>query len=154
MNCEQIKEWMPHYLDGLLSLERERSIRLHIDTCPACVQSLEVARDMAALWREMEGNMGLQVDLDIPDLTGAVMAKIELIEAERIQRVPVPTTSRRRYTPRTSWMHYSVAACLTFLLFQFGVFEGLAYQITEINGHMSNSVTALFGPQANPPINK
>ncbi|MCL6601387.1 MAG: zf-HC2 domain-containing protein [Paenibacillus sp.] len=150
MNCEQIKDWMPHYLEGLLSPERERIISHHIDSCPACVESLEQAREMAALWSEMEGEIGIQVDLDIPDLTGAVMAEIELIEAERKQRVsaPIPTTSRRRYTPRTSWMHYSVAACLTFLLFQFGVFEGLAYQITEINGHMSNSVTALFGPDS------
>jgi len=154
MNCEQVKEWMPHYLEGLLNLERERSIRLHIESCPACMQSLEEARDLAALWYEMEEDPETYGNLDIPDLTGAVMAEIEKLEAQRKQRIPVSTASRRRYTPRTSWMHYSLAACLTFLLFQFGVFEGLAYQISEINGHMSSSVTALFGPQANPHINK
>jgi hypothetical protein len=42
-------------------------------------------------------------------------------------------------------MHYAVAACLSFLLLQFGVFENLAYGITEINGHVSNSVTQWFG---------
>ena len=144
MNCEQIIDWMPHYLEGLLSPERERSIRLHIESCPSCARSLEEAQELAAIW---EGtNTGIHEDLEIPDLTGAVMAEIARMETERKQRVPVSTNVRRRYTPRTSWMHYSVAACLTFVLFQFGVFEGLAYQITEINGHMSNSVTALFGP--------
>lgn len=147
MNCEQVKDWMPHYLEGLMSPDREHSIRLHIKSCPACSQSLGEAREMASFWREMERKPWVQEEmLDIPDITAAVMAEIQRFEADRsIEQV----SSRRRYTPRTSWTHYSLAACLTFLLFQFGVFENLAYQITEINVQMSSSVTAWFGPQAN-----
>ncbi|WP_410513963.1 zf-HC2 domain-containing protein [Paenibacillus sp. BR2-3] len=154
MNCERVKEWLPHYIEGLLSPERELIIRLHIESCPGCVQSLEEAREMAEFWREMERNIDVQDVGHIPDLTAAVMAEIELIEAGRSKRVNESAPSRRRYTPRTSWVHYSLAASLTFLLFQFGVFEGLAYQISEINGQMSNSVNVWFGSQSTQLFNK
>lgn len=150
MNCEQVREWMPHYLEGSLPPEREQYLRLHIESCPGCTQSLEEARELAAIWNEMERNTGAPGEMHIPDIAASVMAEIQLLEEERrlrdIQRAP----SRRRYAPRTSWMHYSVAACMTFILFQFGIFEGLAYQISEINVQMSSSVTSWFGAQSNP----
>jgi len=155
MNCERVIEWLPYYIEGLLDPERELIVRAHLDACPGCVQSLEEARELADLWMEMEISMDVQSDLDTPDLTAGVMAEIARIEGGRIKRNTRETSSvRRRYIPRTSWLHYGLAACLTFVLFQYGVFEGLAYEISEINGHMSNSVTAWFGPQSNQIFNK
>ena len=145
MNCAIVKEWIPHYIESSLSTEMEQSIRLHIQFCPDCAQWLEEAREMSDLWSEMDSNKELNDQLEFPDLTAGVMAHIEELETGRRERVAKATAVRRRYTPRTSWMHYAVAACLSFLLLQFGVFEDLAYGITEMNGHMSNSVTQWFG---------
>ncbi|WP_379132738.1 anti-sigma factor family protein [Paenibacillus sp. sgz500958] len=145
MNCEQVMEWMPHYLDGQLSLERAQIIRLHVDSCPGCAHHLEEARELSELWRSMAETVDVLQGEDIPDLVGSVMAEIEKFESGRSKRRVEPSSARRRFSPRTSWVHYSLAACLTFLLLQFGVFEGLAYHISEINGQMSNSVISLFG---------
>ena len=146
MNCAIVKEWMPHYIDGLLSPDMELRIRLHIQSCPDCAQWLEEAKEMSALWSEMETDSEYQHEqMDFPDLAAGVMAHIEQLETGRRERAVKATSVRRRYAPRTSWMHYAVAACLSFILLQFGVFENLAYGITEINGHVSNSVTQWFG---------
>lgn len=152
MNCATVKEWMPHYIDGQLPPEAQQTIRLHAESCPDCAQWLEEARGLAALWNEMEAGLdGLGQEaiqpMDFPDLTADVMAKIDRMENGRRERVIKATMSRRRTAPGTSWMHYGVAVGLTFLLLQFGVFEHLAYGITEINGQMSTSVSAWFGPQ-------
>lgn len=145
MNCATVKEWMPHYIDGLLSPEMELSIRLHIESCPDCAWWLEEAREMSALWSDMEASINDTTDrVDIPDIKTGVMAHIELLETERRERMVKATMARRRTTPKTSWIHYGLAACLTFLLVQLGVFENLAYGITEINGQVSTSVTTLF----------
>lgn len=146
MNCAIVKEWMPHYIDGLLTPDMELSIQLHIESCPDCAQWLEEAREMSALWSEMDLDREQQQEqIDFPDLAAGVMAHIEQLETGRRGRANKATTVRRRFAPRTSWMHYGVAACLSLLLLQFGVFENLAYGITEINGHMSNSVVQWFG---------
>lgn len=145
MNCATVKEWMPHYIDGLLSPEMELTIRLHIESCPDCAQWLEEVREMSALWGEMEASIDDVADtMDIPDIKTGVMAHIESLEMERRERMVKATMVRRRTTPKTSWLHYGLAACLTFLLVQLGVFENLAYGITEINGQVSTSVTTLF----------
>lgn len=147
MNCATVKEWMPHYIEGLLSPEVELNVRLHIESCPDCAQWLEEARGLAALWSEMETG-GEPVDLpEYPNFTTDVMSRIEQLETGRRERTVKSTMSRRRTAPGTSWMHYGLAACLTFLLLQLGVFENLAYGINEINGHMSTSVTSWFNAQ-------
>ncbi|AWV32279.1 hypothetical protein CD191_06390 [Paenibacillus odorifer] len=146
MNCAIVKEWMPHYIDGLLSPEMELSIRLHIESCPDCAEWLEEAKAMSELWSEMDADREqLQAQMDFPDLAADVMTHIEQLETGRRSRATKATNARRRSAPKTSWIHYGVAACLSLLLLQFGVFENLAYGITEINGHMSNSVTQWFG---------
>lgn len=146
MNCAIVKEWMPHYIEGLLSPDMELSIQLHINSCPDCAQWLEEAKELSALWLEMDMNREEQQEQpDFPDLAAGVMAHIEKLETERRERTIKATNVRRRFAPRTSWMHYGVAACLSLLLLQFGVFEDLAYGITEINGYMSNSVVQWFG---------
>lgn len=146
MNCAIVKKWMPHYIEGLLSPDMELSIQLHINSCPDCAQWLEEAKELSALWLEMDMNREEQQEQpDFPDLAAGVMAHIEMLETERKERTIKATNVRRRFAPRTSWMHYGVAACLSLLLLQFGVFEDLAYGITEINGYMSNSVVQWFG---------
>lgn len=146
MNCAIVKEWMPHYIEGLLSPDMELSIQLHINSCPDCAQWLEEAKELSALWLDMEMNREEQQEQpEFPDLAAGVMAHIEMLETERRERTVKATNVRRRFAPRTSWMHYGVAACLSLLLLQFGVFEDLAYGITEINGYMSNSVVQWFG---------
>jgi hypothetical protein len=147
MNCATVKEWMPHYIEGMLSPEVELNIRLHIEACPDCSSWLEEARGLAALWSDMEHGVDTLEPLDFPDLTGDVMAHIEKLETGRRERATKATMARRRTAPGTSWMHYGVAVGLTFLLLQFGVFENLAYGINEINGQMSTSVTAWFNPK-------
>lgn len=147
MNCAIVKEWMPHYADGLLTAEMELNIRLHIEACPDCAQWLEEARGLAALWNDMEAGTEPMDLPDVPDFTADVMSRIEQLEAGRRERAIKATMARRRTAPRTSWMHYGLAVCLTFLMVQFGVFEDLAYGINEINGQMSTSVSAWFGPQ-------
>lgn len=145
MNCAIVKEWMPHYIDNQLSPDMELSIRLHLESCPDCAQWLEEAKGMSALWLEMDANREQHEQLDFPDLAADVMAHIERLETGRSAQAVKMTNLRRRSAPRTSWMHYAVAACLSLVLLQFGVFEDLAYGITELNGHMSNSVLQWFG---------
>lgn len=147
MNCATVKEWMPHYIDGILSPEVELNIRLHINSCPDCAEWLEEAREMSVLWTNMENGQEPLGSLEIPDLTAQVMIQIEQLEEGRRERNIKATMARRRTAPKTSWVHYGVAACLTFLLLQFGVFENLAYGITELNGQMSTSVSSWFSPQ-------
>ncbi|WP_342564778.1 zf-HC2 domain-containing protein [Paenibacillus sp. FSL R7-0345] len=147
MNCATVKEWMPHYIEGTLSPEVELNIRLHIEACPDCASWLEEAEGLAALWSEMEAGLDTLEPMDCPDLTEGVMAQIGQLEAGRRERAVRATMARRRTAPGTSWMHYGVAVGLTFLLLQFGVFENLAYGISEINGQMSTSVTAWFNAQ-------
>lgn len=155
MNCATVKEWMPHYIDGQLSPEAQQTIRLHIDSCPGCAEWLEEARGLAAMWNEMEADAAsLQEPLlppGFPDLTTDVMARIGQLESGRRERAVKATAVRRRTGRGTSWVHYGVAVGLTFLLLQLGVFENLAYGITEINGHMSTSVSSWFGPRSGNP---
>ncbi|NQX45292.1 zf-HC2 domain-containing protein [Paenibacillus tritici] len=152
MNCATVKEWMPHYIDGQLSPEAQHTIRLHVESCPGCAEWLEEARGLALMWSEMEAGLDSTgqepvIPFEFPDFTGEVMAQINQLENGRRERVIKSTMSRRR--TGTSWMHYGVAVGLTFLLLQLGVFENFAYGITEINGHMSTSVSSWFGPQSN-----
>lgn len=147
MNCATVKEWMPHYIEGTLSPEMELNLRLHIEACPGCSSWLEEARALASLWNEMEAGLETPDSWDFPDITNDVMEHIGQLEAGRRERAVRATAARRRTAPGTSWMHYGVAVGLTFLLLQFGVFENLAYGITEINGQMSTSVTAWFNAQ-------
>lgn len=147
MNCATVKEWMPHYIEGTLSPEAELKLRLHIEACPDCSSWLAEAQGLAALWSEMERGLETLEPLDCPDLAGDVMAHIEKLETGRRERAAQVTMARRRTAPGTSWMHYGVAVGLTLLLLQFGVFEDLAYGISEINGQMSISVTSWFTPQ-------
>ncbi|WP_249897237.1 zf-HC2 domain-containing protein [Paenibacillus sp. PK3_47] len=147
MNCATVKEWMPHYIDGLLSPDMEFNIRLHIEACPDCALWLEEARELAQLWNDMESGQEPIEMCEIPDISVHVMSQIEQLEAGRRERAVPETAARRRTAPRTSWMHYGLAVCLTFILLQLGVFENLAYGISEINGQMSTSVSGWFGPQ-------
>lgn len=148
MNCAIVKEWMPHYIDGLLSPDMELSIRLHIESCPDCAQWLEEAKELATLWTDMELSgeyQHEQTEFEFPDFTANVMSHIEGLATGRKERAIKATNARRRTAPRSAWMHYGVAACLSLLLLQFGVFENLANGITEINGQMSHSVVQWFG---------
>lgn len=147
MNCATVKEWMPHYIDGLLTPDMEYNIRLHIEACPDCALWLEEARGLAELWNDMETGVEPTEMFEIPDISGSVMSRIEQLEAGRRERTVQTTMARRRTAPGTSWMHYGLAVCLTLLLLQYGVFENLAYGISEINGQMSTSVSGWFGPQ-------
>ncbi|WP_379155388.1 zf-HC2 domain-containing protein [Paenibacillus sp. sgz5001063] len=146
MNCATVKEWMPHYIENLLSPEAELRIRLHIESCPECAQWLEEAREMSVLWNEMENGRESLDTFAFPDITADVMAQIEQLESGRRERAVRATMVRRRTAPKTSWVHYGVAVGLTFLLLQLGVFKDMAYGITEINGHMSTSVSAWLNP--------
>lgn len=141
VNCHYIKEWIPHYIEGLLPDDMERLVALHIRTCPECAMWLEEAKEMARIWAE---GGAASPEEEIPDLTGSVMAAIEEMEQERQKEEPVRPAARRQPVRRVSWVHYGVAACLTVLLAQFGVFEQLGYGITEMNGHMSSSVASFF----------
>ncbi|QWU17510.1 Putative zinc-finger [Paenibacillus sophorae] len=147
MKCNTVMEWLPHYIEGLVTPEAEREMTQHIVACPDCARWLEEARAMEEIWKEADSASDFQPLSGIPDLVPQVMAEIERLEAVRQSDGAGPAASRRRSARRTSWVHYGLAACLTFVLLQYGVFEQLGYGLTEINGHMSNSVTALFGTQ-------
>ncbi|AHV96264.1 zf-HC2 domain-containing protein [Paenibacillus sabinae] len=147
MKCTAVTEWLPHYIEGLLSPEAERELTRHIEGCSGCARWLEEARAMEQIWKEMDGDDELRLSFGGPDLVPPVMAEIERLEDARRSNNTQDSPSRRRFALRTSWIHYGLAACLTFVLLEFGVFEQLGYGLTEINGHMSSSVTKLFGAQ-------
>lgn len=156
MRCEQIMEWLPWYLQGSLSPLETREVTRHLGSCPACARWLEEVREMEALWKEMEPDFGMHSaqSEEIPDLVGPVMAEIERLEARRRDAEAKPQVTGRRFQVRTSWLHYGLAACLTFVLVQFGVFEHLGYGLSEMNGHMSTSVTEFFSTSGNQPHGK
>ncbi|AIQ11845.1 anti-sigma factor family protein [Paenibacillus durus] len=148
MKCNVVMEWLPHYIEGLLAPEAEREMTQHIAACQGCARWLEEAKAMEEIWKGADDAPDFQLS-DIPDLVPQVMAEIERLESARQSDGAGPAASRRRSARRTSWVHYGLAACLTFVLLQYGVFEQLGYGLTQINGQMSNSVTALFGNQGN-----
>ncbi|MNN96292.1 hypothetical protein D3C81_2152510 [compost metagenome] len=77
------------------------------------------------------------------------MAEIEKLEASRRNAEAKPQVTSRRFQVKTTWLHYGIAACLTFALVRFGVFENLGYGLSEMNGHMSTSVTEFLGASGN-----
>ncbi|WP_162551220.1 zf-HC2 domain-containing protein [Paenibacillus tepidiphilus] len=142
MKCATVQEWMPHYIDGQLSPDLEMQLRLHIDTCPACAQWLEETMELASIWEGKGSAFAEQGLPEYPDITNTVMSEIERLENDRRERSLPQTAVRRRTAPRTAWMHYCLAVGLTLILVQLGIFENFAYGISEINGHMSSSVSA------------
>lgn len=146
MKCSTVMEWIPRYMDRTLSPQADREMMRHIGTCPACARWLEETRELEAIWKEMESGSALEkgMDDDLPDLVLPVMAAIDRLEAGK-GKAAAESPAGRRSVLRSSWIHYGLAACLTFVLVQFGVFEHLGYGLTEMNIHMSSSVTELLG---------
>lgn len=142
MKCAQVMEWTPLYLRGTLGPAERRLMERHFRGCGGCQAWLEESRELDAMWSGMEAGIMPSGKEGIPDLTQAVLAEIGKLEQERRSQTSSP---KRLFSPRSAWMHYGIAACLTVLLVQWGVFENLAYGITEINVHMSSSVTSWFG---------
>jgi len=49
MNCEQIAEFLPDYLQGTLSTEQTRGVEEHLQNCAACADEVVVWKKMSVL---------------------------------------------------------------------------------------------------------
>lgn len=50
LDCRAVEERLPWYLHGGLAPEEQRSIALHLESCPACREALAATREASALF--------------------------------------------------------------------------------------------------------
>ncbi|MDR0266688.1 zf-HC2 domain-containing protein [Paenibacillus sp.] len=135
MKCELIQYQLGAYTAGELPPESSLYIEQHLRTCPACQAWHKELQEMSSIWGQPE------IEMDFPDMTADIMDNIR-------QMPPLYTHQTSRLKPRDSrksmFTHFTVAACLAFCLFQFGVFEQLGTGITDATQKLSNSVDQLL----------
>ncbi len=112
MNCTDIQKLIPDYLAGALEADEASKVRMHIETCPACMAEVEAHRkawDMAA---------GISDVTPAPGFTASVR--------KRLEKHPRKSPKRQFVSVRYA---LAAAACL---LLVFGIF--LLMQPKDDNG--------------------
>ncbi|GAB6991272.1 anti-sigma factor family protein [Paenibacillus pini] len=132
MNCDIIQYQMAAYVAHELSPETSLIMDRHIQSCPSCQEWLHEVMAMSRMWQDSSS-----LSEDAPDLVTSVMQEIRQMPVSKIRSRDKSTNASPQ---RSMFVHYTIAACLTFLLFQFGVFEHLGSGLTEVTHHLSNSV--------------
>jgi Putative zinc-finger len=54
MNCDEVRRWLPGYLDGATRGQKHARVREHLDDCERCRQELEEYRLLAVRFANME----------------------------------------------------------------------------------------------------
>lgn len=135
MKCDIIQYQMAAYAAHELPNESSLLIEQHIRTCPECREWYQEVLEMSQIWQEPGP------ELQLPDFTAGVMEEIRQMPALQVRSV---TRNRPRESRKSMITHFGVAACLTFCLFQFGIFEHLGTGLSEATQHLSNSVGHIF----------
>lgn len=114
MNCEQIKELIPGWLDGEVEAFQAKAIEEHIAACESC-------REEAAFWQA--------VGTSLREDAGAVKAPAGFT-AEVMARLPEGRRNRGFATLVTRWKR-GIAAAAAFLLVAAGSAAGYVQWITQ-----------------------
>jgi anti-sigma factor RsiW len=106
-------------LAGVLSAEKEQSLREHLSTCPTCREYLSASN------RVIAGLSGFSFEVN-PTLNARVLAALRL-QAEEGRGILARETGtmRQHSVPFKNWAAFAVALSMSF------VGSGLVYQIAE-----------------------
>lgn len=106
-------------LAGILSAEKEQSLREHLSTCATCMVYLSVSN------RVIAGLSGFSFEV-YPTLSARVLAALKL-QAEEGRGILARDTGRMRQhsVPSKNWAAFAVAVSMSF------VGSGLVYQMAE-----------------------
>ena len=107
-------------LAGILSAEKEQSLREHLSTCATCTEYLSASN------RVIAGLSGFSFEVD-PSLNAGVLAALRLQRGKDGRRILAPDTGtmRQHSVPFKSWAAFAVALSMSF------VGSGLVYQLAE-----------------------
>ena len=126
MNCQQIKEYLPLYLEGLTEEEETRMIKEHLDQCSSCHKEME---EMEALQQKLRS---------LPSVAMPEEAKVRVSEAIKEEGKRIRERRKKNRILRFS----SLAAVLMLGLFslvmgsQMGDFFYQPENVSETDGVM------------------
>ena len=118
MNCEQIAELLPDYLQGSLDLDRHRNVEAHLAECADCSEEV-------AVWKKLSL---LPVDRPSPASRARFEAMLEAFQAGRSGRATHDSESRKRASAWKvfHWLRSPLgAAAWSAALLAIGIFAGL-----------------------------
>jgi anti-sigma factor RsiW len=126
MNCQDVHNLLHPYADDELDLVRNLDIEEHLGTCAACAQQVKNLRS-------------LRTALSFASLYYAAPASLR----ERVQLVPVPTTSPLGPERRPPWLRpFAIAAGLLLLIGVSATVGVLLSRTTTSGGRLENWVVA------------
>ncbi|CAM2928721.1 zf-HC2 domain-containing protein [Paenibacillus sediminis] len=134
MRCNDVQNQMSAYVTHELAPEAARLVQQHIHTCAKCHAWYEEVTEMLHIWNEAEHSSSSY------DLVAEVMTKLAVAYPD----APSITETKKRRLVNSQLYHYGLVACLTIIMFQFGVFEKLGYEISSVNNHFASTLELLF----------
>ncbi|MEK5640164.1 hypothetical protein BK138_28595 [Paenibacillus rhizosphaerae] len=135
MKCELIQYQMAAYAAHELPPETSLLIEKHLNHCPECQAWYQEITEMSQIWEDPGPVM------DMPDIVAGVMEEVRQMPPLAVRSLP---RSRPRESQKSKLAHFGLAACLTFCLFQFGIFEHLGNGLTEATQHLSTRMEHIF----------
>ncbi|RXZ77171.1 hypothetical protein EBB07_33385 [Paenibacillaceae bacterium] len=137
VKCQTNRDLLSAYMIDTMPAETAEVVERHLAGCPECrawhLEAAELAAELRAEW----DNEALFEPF--PELTDAIMADIDQLSEHAVAAEVIPL-STKTWQRRLAWIHYGVAAGLTLLLFQFGIFEQWGNGINEMNLKLADTV--------------
>jgi putative zinc finger protein len=116
---ETFQRMIDESLAGVLSAEKEQSLREHLSTCATCREYLSASN------RVIAGLSGFSFEVN-PTLNARVLAALRL-QAEQVREIPAhhTETMRQHSVPFKNWAAFAVALSMSF------VGSALMYQMAK-----------------------
>ncbi len=121
MNCSEVKEKIPQWLDGELAVDESASVAEHIEACTICQSEVEFWRELSAILKEELGDITAP-----PGFASGVMAQLSGQQKTGMRRLLY------------SWKR-SMAVAATFLLMTVGSIGAYLQMGGNIAGHVANN---------------
>lgn len=135
MKCELIQYQMAAYAAHELPQATSLLIEEHMKQCSECQAWYEDIVEMSRIWEHPEPM------IEMPDLVSGVMEEIRQMPPLSVKK---PVKFRSREWQKSRMAHFGLAACLTFCLFQLGIFEHLGNGLTEAAQRLPDRVEHIF----------
>ncbi|KAF1086033.1 hypothetical protein SPSYN_00771 [Sporotomaculum syntrophicum] len=121
MNCSEVKEKIPQWLDGELADDESTSVAEHLKACTVCQNEVEFWRELSAILKEELGDITAP-----PGFANEVMAQLTCQQRTGWRRLLY------------SWKR-SLAVAATFLLMTVGSIGAYLQMGGNIAGHVANN---------------
>lgn len=157
MNCTDVQDLMAGFVAHEISMELSKDVTQHIKTCEVCRIWHEEVLESTVLWQDNRPVPGL-------DLATSVIQQLalrashsgdcgepstpSLFDVSVLGHVPPRLTKQPERKSHwnlynIAFLHYGVAASITMVLFQFGVFQRLG-MLAAHGVMLSNEIHILF----------